>query len=114
MDVKILDGDLVIRNDGTPETVDGVQLTAQQMLIALTVPKGCFVYDRNLGVFGLNGGTVSQQQRETVEMLLNENFVSSGIYIRINEISEEDNGQKLDFTIIKGSFETDSEVMING
>ena len=45
MDIKILDGDNVLRGDRF-ESVCGFDETAQQALIAITGEKGCFIYDR--------------------------------------------------------------------
>lgn len=48
MDIKILDGDNVLRGDRF-ESVCGFDETAQQALIAITGKKECFIYDRELG-----------------------------------------------------------------
>lgn len=48
MDIKILDGDNVLRG-GRFESVYGFDETAQQALISVLGKKGSFIYDRELG-----------------------------------------------------------------
>lgn len=48
MDIKILDGDNVLRG-GRFESVIGFDETAQRALISITGRRGCFIYDRELG-----------------------------------------------------------------
>lgn len=48
MDIKILDGDNVMRG-GRFESVCGFDETAQQAIISIVGKRGCFIYDRELG-----------------------------------------------------------------
>ena len=47
MDFRLEQKDLVCRADGTPETVTGTQ--EQRVMIRLTVPRGKFAYNAQLG-----------------------------------------------------------------
>lgn len=48
MDIKILDGDNVMRGNRF-ESVYGFEESVQQALISVLGNKGCFIYDRELG-----------------------------------------------------------------
>ena len=111
MDILLENGDLALNCDGTPKTVSDMEQHFQQIALAMKIPRGCFVYNRGMGI---GEQTLSERMSDTVEMLLNENFVSSKIYVKINEISEVQEGRKIDFTVITDSSQNDSEVIING
>lgn len=49
MDYKIIDGDYSLKPTGHLETVTGAEEIQQQMLLILTVPKGRFIFDEELG-----------------------------------------------------------------
>ena len=49
VDAKITDGDLAVAVTGDVETVSGIDAMFQRARLCMTVPKGCFVYDRTLG-----------------------------------------------------------------
>lgn len=49
MDTQIKDGDFVLDGRGRPVVVTGLKEILQQIMIRLTVKKGSFVYNPNLG-----------------------------------------------------------------
>ena len=49
MDTKIVNGGPVIGANGLPETVTGLEESLQQAWLCLSIPKGSFIYDRDLG-----------------------------------------------------------------
>ena len=49
MDFRLEDKDLVCSNGGTPDTVTGVEELLQRVMIRLTVPRGKFAYNAQLG-----------------------------------------------------------------
>ena len=51
-DARISGGDIVYGEDGSPELVEGIDLLSQQAEFAARIPKGSFIYDRELGAFG--------------------------------------------------------------
>lgn len=49
MDTAISDGDFMLDSNGIPISIYGIQEILQRALIRLTVRKGSFIYDTNLG-----------------------------------------------------------------
>lgn len=49
MDFRLEQKDLVCLEDGTPQTVTGTQELLQRVMIRLTVPRGKFSYNAQLG-----------------------------------------------------------------
>ncbi len=49
MDFRLHQKDLVCTYGGTPDTVTGVEELLQRVMIRLTVPRGKFAYDAQLG-----------------------------------------------------------------
>lgn len=49
MDTAINNGDFLLGYDGLPMSISGVQEILQRALIRLTVKKGSFIFDTNLG-----------------------------------------------------------------
>ncbi len=66
IDVKISNGDVAVDSTGSPVSISGADAKFQRALICLTVPKGSFVYDRELGTRRFSGSTARR------ELLFNE------------------------------------------
>ena len=49
MDTAISNGDFMLDSNGIPISIYGIQEILQRALIRLTVRKGSFIYDTNLG-----------------------------------------------------------------
>ena len=49
MDTAISNGDFMLDSNGIPISIYGIQEILQRVLIRLTVRKGSFIYDTNLG-----------------------------------------------------------------
>lgn len=60
-DVKITNGDVDVDSAGSPLRISGADARFQRALICLTVPKGSFIYDRELGTRQLNGSAARRE-----------------------------------------------------
>ncbi len=49
MDVKIKDGDVVLDATGEPVYIEGIEEIFQQVLLCISVKKGGFIYNKELG-----------------------------------------------------------------
>ncbi len=49
MDTALSNGDFLVNSQGRPISISGVQEILQRVLITLSVRKGSFIYDVNLG-----------------------------------------------------------------
>ena len=49
MDTALKDGDFYLGTTGKPIVISGIKELLQRVLIRLTVKKGSFIYDKNLG-----------------------------------------------------------------
>lgn len=66
VDVKLLGGDLALDSSGNTVYVRGADERFQRALVCLTVPRGSFIYDRELGT-----GSLALDNKRT-EVLLEE------------------------------------------
>ncbi len=72
MDTLLSSGDIALDARGRPTVISGVDELLQRALIRLTVKKGSFVYDPELGsrLYTLRAGSVNLQ--ETAESMVRE------------------------------------------
>lgn len=101
MDTAINKGDFLLDSSGLPISISGVQEILQRAIIRLTVRKGSFVYDTDLGsnLYKLKAGSANIKSealnmvKEALKPMSNifvENvsteFVNSGENLRLNVI----------------------------
>ena len=101
MDTAINKGDFLLDSSGLPISISGVQEILQRAIIRLTVRKGSFVYDTDLGsnLYKLKAGSANIKS-EALNMLkealkpmsnifvenVSTEFVNSGENLRLNVI----------------------------
>ena len=113
-DIKIYNGDIVIAPNSFPEIVSGIDEIIQRIGIAASFKKGCFAYDRNMGLFSDTPDFNSDNILSTIESLMNETLVGTGVYVCVNGVSCENGEYSAAITISDGFRKTETEVRING
>lgn len=113
MDVKIENEDISVDSAGSFVMIDGFDEIVQQALIRMKIPKGKFIYDRNLGSFcdslDINTG---KNQMKALEMLINESLVSlNNAYVKVNSTEKTSKGIKAEITVFIGDLSTTKEVI---
>lgn len=63
MDVRINNGDMVLRDTGEPVYIDGIEEVFQQVLLCISVKKGGFEYDKELGCCAVTDVSGERQVR---------------------------------------------------
>lgn len=114
MDAKIENSDIVLDSIGNYVMIDGFEEIVQQALIAVKVPKGSFVYDKDLGSDCYSYDYLSDNKKlQVFEMLMNEALSLIGdIYIKVKFVTTVNTRAKLSFTIFTNGESIDKEVMI--
>ena len=113
-DIKVENGDIVIRPNGLPKTVSGFDEIIQQIEIAASFVKGSFAYDRSLGLFEAKLDFNSDNIISTLESLINEALVNSGVYVEVNSLKRNNDEYYAAITVSDGFREKETEVKING
>ncbi len=72
MDIRLKDNDLFLSGDGSTEYVRGIDEAAQRVLIACSVRKASFLYDRELGVQPMAFEKDDRELERKVGMLFSE------------------------------------------
>lgn len=72
IDVKIKDGDTALDVSGRVVMLEGKDARFQRALISLSVPRGSFIYDRNLGTAGCGDNDAKK------ELVFNEALAAFG------------------------------------
>ncbi len=110
MDAKINNKDIATDNLGEYVMIDGFEEIVQRVIISLTVPKGRFVYHKDLGA-SYNGVMLSDIKQ--IEMIVNESLINIGdVYVKVNSASLNGNKIKLLITINYNNQTVDKEVII--
>lgn len=112
MDTKIELGDYVVKMNGYAETVDDEEQMIQQINFAVNIPKGSFIYDRNIGAFADNIDTDSKNAERTVEMLINEGLIKTGIKVSVNSLEKRIGQTAVSLTADNGFKSIDTEVIV--
>ena len=111
-DIKIENNDIVIYPNGYPKTVEGFDVVAQQIETAASFMKGSFAYDRNLGLFAEEPDFDSDNIVSTIESLINEVLVNTGVYVTVNSLRQSGNDYLADITVSDGFREKETEVKL--
>lgn len=101
MDIKIKDGDISVFESGVPEYVSGFEQAVQQINLALKIPRGSFVYNREIGFLSDFDFTESGAEKK-IEALLNESLIHNGFYVSVDYISVNSRGTVIGITIDNG------------
>ncbi len=72
MDIKIENSDLSLNSQGKYEFVSGIDEVAQRLLICAQIPKGSFVYNKELGTNLRDIDLTSDRRILTATAILNE------------------------------------------
>lgn len=84
VDVKWQNGDLVTDSTGNVVMIGGTQAQFQRALLRMTVPRGSFIYDRELGVRRLTADS------GRTELLLNEALARCpGMRVRVTAMGND-------------------------
>ena len=113
-DIKIANSDIVICPNGYPETVDGFDEIFQQIETAASFNKGSFAYDRNMGLFLSAPDFESDSIISTLESLINEALVNTGVYVTVNSLRQNGNKYYAAITVSDGFRQKETEVKIYG
>ena len=110
MDAKLKDKDICTDSTGEYVMIDGIEEIIQRAVISLTVPKGSFVYDKNLGS---DYNDFKANDIKQAEMIINESLVNMGnVYIKVKSISNEGNKINMSITVNYNNISVDKEVVI--
>ena len=112
MDTKIEIGDFIIKLNGYAETVEDEQQMLQQIYFAANIPKSSFIYDRTIGAFSGNIEINSKNAERTVEMLINESLIKTGIKVSVNNLEKRPGQTAATITADNGFKSIDTEVII--
>lgn len=113
MDAKIENRDIVLDNSGNYKMTDGLEEIIQQIMININVPKGSFIYDRNLGSYCKD--LSNTKDLKTLEMLINESLVNMyDVYVRVTKTEKVLQGLKLYLNISYKGLNADREVINYG
>lgn len=113
-DIKIENNDIVVYPNGFPKNISGFDAVLQQIEIAASFQKGNFAYDRKLGLSGEELDFDSDNIESTIESLINETLINTGVYVTVNALTENEDTHYADITISDGIREKEAEVRING
>lgn len=84
IDAKISNGDLAAAPSGGWEMISGADVEFQRALMCMTVPKGSFIYDRELG-----RAAVDLSSAAKTELILGEALAKyDNARLRVNGVSE--------------------------
>ncbi|MCH5303403.1 MAG: hypothetical protein J1E41_00945 [Ruminococcus sp.] len=86
MDIRIENGDIALKPDGTSEYVDDIWQLDQQINLAFKIPKASFVYDRKIGAFNENFDFLEEGIMGNIEARLNECILKSQAYAKVEYI----------------------------
>ena len=112
MDTKLELGDFVVKMNGYAETVEDEQQMLQQIYFAANIPRGSFIYDRGIGALSGNIDTNSKNAERTVEMLLNEGLINTGIRVSVNKLEKKIGQAVATITADNGFKSIETEVII--
>ncbi len=110
MDIKISNKDIVLNSNCSPEMVTDFQEIIQRVNICCNVPKGSFIYNRNLGSEIRLVDFSKKDAIKKSQMLLNEAIIGiAGASIRISDIIKEEDCTivKVQLTYFKNTAETE-------
>ncbi len=111
MDAKIVNRDIAIDNIGNYKMTDGFDEIIQQIIINMSVPKGKFIYDRNLGSYCRDCKDINDLK--TIEMLINESLVNMyDVYVKVTKAKMFSNNLRLNLNISYKELSADKEVII--
>ncbi len=111
MDAKINNRDISIDSVGNYEMTDGFEEIIQQIIINITVPKGKFIYDRELGSYCKDCKNIDDLK--SIEMLVNESlFNMNDVYVKVTGSEMVSKELKLNLNISYKELSADREVII--
>lgn len=101
MDTAINSGDFLLDSRGFPSVVSGIPEILQRVLIRLTVKKGSFIYDTNLGsdLYKLKAGS-KNIKGEALNMIREAISPLYGVEVDDVSIRAKNSGENLDLNII--------------
>lgn len=110
MDTKIKNGDWVRNSSGLLQTVDCFDEILQRIYIRLTVPKGKFIFDKNLGSRLSFVWREKEKLREQRALQLAREALSSMPEVRVISARVDGNANKMVFGI--SAYENAGEVEV--
>lgn len=93
MDIKIENRDIKLKTNSEAVRISGIEQALQQSELALRIPRGSFVYDRNLGAVGNDFSFTADNAASRLEARLNECLVHTDCYINVQYVEENDNSE---------------------
>lgn len=115
MDTRIGDGDYAVTAQGYPIVINGIQEAVQRARFVLTVLKGTFIYDRDMGIsrdcLELEEG---DESGEMVTMLCREALADrDDLYVTDAHIYFNEFYPRIVFTVHYGGQAIETEVHLN-
>ena len=113
MDVRLDSGDICLSDSGSCRMISGADEAAQRVMIAASVSKGSFIYDRGLGTdYGaLSAGDPLAEEK--LGMLIRE--ASAGIAdVKVDLTSFDPVGRCAGLRVSSGNASTNIEVDLHG
>lgn len=113
MDTLVMDGDYLLDECGEVQNIYSIDEACQRVRLILSVKKGSYVYDRELGV-DFSSLDSSQNRDKEAELLCREALVNqTEIEIGSVKITDADKGKNLSLTVIYKGISKAVEVKID-
>lgn len=113
MDVKIKNGDMVLSDRGEPVYVEGIEEIFQQVLLCISVKKGAFLYDKDLGCCAVTDVSGERQVRQLEARLREAILPVKGAQLFVNYAWELVDGRiRAEITLKYGEDEMSKEVIL--
>ncbi len=113
MDVKIKNGDMVLRDTGEPVYIDGIEEIFQQVMLCISVKKGGFLYNKELGCCAVTDVSGERQLRQLEARLREAILPVEGAQLFVNYAWELVDGSiRAEITVKYGEKEMSKEVIL--
>lgn len=112
MDTKLYQGDLAADSRGLPFFVDGPRELLQQALIRLSVQKGSFALDEELGSELRNLRKVRRQDRKKEALILVKRALREMACLVVEEVETEDTGGGIRLTVWLKAGDNQGQVLV--
>ena len=114
MDIKVENKDLVLKDNGLPVMIEGLELAVQQLRFASSVEKGTFVYDRELGLCIPEDIYEKENCLKTIETMLNEILIHiPGVTVFVKSINRDQEKTTVQVVLKNDYNSIETEVTIN-
>lgn len=94
MDIKLVNGDIGISSSGEYSYVSAIDEALQRAVLCAQIPKGSFIYNKDLGTELADIDTASPLALKTAEMLISEALMgTTGFKVKVSSLTKTDGGK---------------------